>query len=298
MDENARRNTYLLLVLTTIIWGIQPLCIKWLITAWSPVTITAMRYILIGTVLILLAVRRGEHWLPPKECWSALLLMGLTGIGLNNVMQFTGLKLSTVTNCTLIAAASPAITVFLAAIFVRERLSLFAWLGILVSFLGALLVVSHGSLVIICHFAFNWGDILFFLAQIAWTVYSILGLRVMHHMSAALATGWAGLLGAFLTSFYGLLTGELHPVQLSPALGTAFLYTVVFGGVMAMLFWNIGVKNAGPSITSIFQNITPVVGMLGGTLLFAEVIGLWELVGAAAIFAGVYLTTHSGKIGE
>lgn len=294
MNENEKRKTYLLLILTTIIWGIQPLCIKWLVTSWSPVTITAMRYFLIGTALILLAVHRGERWLPPRECWLSLLLMGVTGIGLNNVMQFTGLKLSTVTNCTLIAAASPAITAFLAAVFVRERLNLIAWLGILISFLGALLVVSHGSLELIRHFAFNWGDILFFLAQIAWTMYSILGLKVMRHISAALTTGWAGLSGAVLTSAYGLLAGELHPVQLSTELWAAFFYTVLFGGVMAMLFWNIGVKNAGPSITSIFQNITPVVGMLGGTLLFAEVIGPLELAGAAAIFGGVYLTTHSG----
>ena len=49
--------------------------------------------------------------------------MGATGIGLNNVMQFTGLAISTVTTCTLIAAASPAITAFMAVIFVRERLS-------------------------------------------------------------------------------------------------------------------------------------------------------------------------------
>lgn len=295
MNENEKRRTYLLLVLTTVIWGIQPLCIKWLVTVWSPVTITAMRYFLIGMVLILLAVRRGEHWLPTKECRLPLLLMGLTGIGLNNVMQFTGLKLSTVTNCTLIAAASPAITVVLAAIFVRERLNFLAWIGILISFLGALLVVSHGSLAVIRRFAFNWGDILFFLAQMAWTFYSLLGLRVMRHISAALTTGWAGLSGAFLASAYGMLTGDLQLVSLSPGLWGSFLYTVILGGIMAMLFWNIGVKNAGPSITSIFQNVTPVVGMLGGMWLFHEIIGPLELAGAVAIFGGVYLTTHSGQ---
>ena len=44
MDEATKRKTYFLLAATTIIWGIQPLCIKWLVTTWSPVTITAMRY--------------------------------------------------------------------------------------------------------------------------------------------------------------------------------------------------------------------------------------------------------------
>ena len=291
-----KNKTYLLLVITTIIWGIQPLCIKWLVTEWTPVTITAMRYYFIGSALIAIAVAGGEKILPPIQCRLWVILMGVTGIGLNNVMQFTGLQYSTVTNCTLIAAASPAITALFAAIFIRERLKIIAWLGITISFIGALAVVSHGSLEVVMNFDFNRGDVLFFTAQIAWTIYSLIALKVMKHMSAALTTGWAGLSGAIIVTLYGLVTGEFAPHSMDLPLTLAFAYTVIFGGIMAMLFWNIGVKNAGPSITSIFQNITPVVGMIGGTLLFNEVVGFKELAGAAAIFIGVYLTTHSNSI--
>lgn len=294
MDDRTRRTTYLLLVLTTFIWGVQPLCIKWLLAAWSPVTITAMRYYLIGTVLLVLAVRRGESLLPERRAVAGIIGMGLTGIGLNNVMQFTGLGISTVTNCTLIAAASPAITALMAAVFVRERLAALAWGGIALSFAGALLVVTRGSLTALVTLDLNAGDILFLAAQVAWTTYSLIALRLMRYMSAMKLTGWAGLAGAVIVTLYGTATGELAVAPLDAELGLAFAYTVIFGGVMAMLFWNIGVHNAGASVTSIFQNITPVVGMLGGILCFGEVVGAQELTGAAAIFAGVYLTTHSG----
>ena len=211
MDEATKRKTYFLLAATTIIWGIQPLCIKWLVTTWSPVTITAMRYYLIGTTLLALSVYRGERLLPPRSCLLGLFFMGVTGIGLNNVMQFTGLAISTVTNCTLIAAASPAITAFMAVIFVRERLSLLAWGGIVLSFLGALLVISHGSLNVIQTMSFNAGDILFLLAQVAWTTYSLIALKIMRCMSALQTTGWAGLFGAFIVTGYGLVTGQFCP---------------------------------------------------------------------------------------
>ena len=290
MSREQARLTYFLLAVTVIIWGIQPLCIKWLVGVWTPVTITAMRYYLIGTSLILIARSRGERMLPPRDCWLPLLLMAVTGIGFNNVMQFTGLQYSTVTNCTLIAAASPAITAFMAAIFIRERLGMLAWLGIALSFAGALAVVSGGEMSVITGFGFNYGDMLFFGAQIAWTAYSLIALRVMGRISAALTTGWAGLLGAVVVSLYGGITGGLAPVNLTPALWAAFAYTVICGGIMAMLFWNIGVKNAGPSTTAIFQNITPIVGMTGGSLLFGEQVGLTEILGAAAIFLGVYIT--------
>jgi len=69
---------------------------------------------------------------------------------------------------------------------------------------------------------------------------------------------------------------------------------VFLGGVLSMLGWNLGVKHAGASISAIFLNIMPVVGMLGGFLLLDESLGISQLAGAAAIFGGVYLTTHSG----
>ena len=76
MDEATKRKTYFLLAATTIIWGIQPLCIKWLVTTWSPVTITAMRYYLIGTTLLALSVYRGERLLPPRSCLLGFFFMG------------------------------------------------------------------------------------------------------------------------------------------------------------------------------------------------------------------------------
>lgn len=297
MEE--KKKTYALLGLTTIIWGIQPLCAKVLLLEWSPVTITYTRYFFVSSILLMfLYLRQDRGLLPPRSTWLSLVGMGVTGILGNNVAQFTGLQYSTVTNCTLISAMSPAITALFAALFIKERLSLLSWLGILISLSGALLVISHGRLSVIMQMSFNYGDLLFVFCQVCWTTYSLIGLKVMRKISAMAATAWAGLLGAVLTLAFCLATEPAGVVALSWFSLTAFIYMVVFGGVLAMLFWNIGIKNAGPSMTAIFQNITPVVGMLGGALLFKEIVGTVELVGALTIFAGVYLTTHSNQLSE
>ncbi|WP_295631939.1 hypothetical protein [uncultured Mitsuokella sp.] len=55
IDKKAMRKTYLLLGLTTLIWGLQPLFIKSLVSVWSAVTVTSMRYFIVGPVLILLS---------------------------------------------------------------------------------------------------------------------------------------------------------------------------------------------------------------------------------------------------
>lgn len=292
-----QNQTYLLLSLATIFWGIQPLCIKILIASWTPASLTCLRYLLISLILFLIMYLRHEKkFIPPKNCIIPLLLMGLTGIAINNVSQFTGLKYSTITNCTLIAATGPAVTALLSAVFIRERLKLLQWIGIIISFIGVIFLITKGSWEILTNFRFNPGDILFFTCQIVWATYSIIGLRVMKHLSAIAVTAWSGLLGSIEVALFAMCTDQLGYINLDGVGWGSFAFVVLCGGVGSMLFWNIGVKNAGPSMAAIFSNLTPIFGMLCGAVFLNEEIGIMQISGALAIFVGVYITTHSEQL--
>lgn len=292
-----QNQTYILLSLATIFWGIQPLCIKILIASWTPASLTCLRYLFISIILFLIMyIRHEKKFIPPKNCIIPLLLMGLTGIAINNVSQFTGLKYSTITNCTLIAATGPAVTALLSAVFIRERLKLLQWLGIIISFVGVIFLITKGSWEILTNFKFNPGDILFFTCQIVWAAYSIIGLRVMKHLSAIAVTAWSGLLGSIEVALFALFTNQLGYVNLDISGWSSFVFVVLCGGVGSMLFWNIGVKNAGPSMAAIFSNLTPIFGMLCGAVFLSEEVGFMQISGALAIFVGVYITTHSEQL--
>ena len=183
------KQTYLLLSLATIFWGIQPLCIKILVQNWTPPALTTFRYLLISTILfIIIYLKKEQKFIPPKHCIVPLILMGLTGIGINNVAQFTGLQYSSITNCTLIAATGPAITALIATIFIHERLNFIQWIGIFISFIGVIFLITKGSIDVLLNFNFNPGDTLFFICQIVWALYSILGLKIMNYLSAIAVT--------------------------------------------------------------------------------------------------------------
>ena len=222
--------------------------------------------------------------------------MGLTGIGINNVAQFTGLQYSSITNCTLIAATGPAITALIATIFIHERLHFIQWIGIFISFIGVIFLITKGSIDVLLNFNFNPGDTLFFICQIVWALYSILGLKIMNYLSAIAVTAWSGLIGAIEVAIYAYFSGQLYYTPLDSLGYMSFAFVVICGGVGSMLFWNIGVKNAGPSIAAIFSNLTPIFGMICGAIFLKEDIGYIQLSGALFIFLGVYITTHSQKI--
>lgn len=292
----AKRRYFALLALTAALWGAQPLFVKSCMRELNPPTLTSVRYLLMSITFFLLMRWRGQPLLPPPRLLPALLFMGLTGVALNNIAQFTGLQLSTVSNATLIATTTPAVTALVALVFLRERLLPIELLGIALSVAGALFLVSKGRLEVLLHISFNTGDILFFVAQLGWAVYSLTGFRVMRHLSPLATTAWAGLFGTAGAFVYTVLTGQLDVHAVGGTTLASMVYVVWIGGVCAMVFWNMGVKVVGAGQAAIFLNIMPLVGVMLGVGLLGEEFALREAFGAVGILGGVYILTHSRQI--
>lgn len=294
-----KNKAYVLLSLAGILWGFQPVVVKFIVAEMNPPTLVSFRYLLLSaTLFLLMKITHKKDFIPPKSCWLPLIIMGITGVSLNNGSQFTGLQYSTVANATLIAAMTPAVTSLLAFVFLRERLALLQWIGIIISISGALYLISNGNLDAILHISFNLGDILFFVAQTSWAIYCLLSIRVMKKMSVLSVTAWAGVFGAIFIAIYGYFTCGLFIPALSWKAMASFAYIVWLGGVGAMIFWNIGVKNVGASTASIFLNIMPIVGIVTAAIMLNEIITIEECLGAVVILLGVYITTHTKQILE
>lgn len=287
---------YLYLATAGILWGIQPIFVKIVVAEMTPSSLIFFRYIFLSSTLFIIMKFLGhKRLLPPKDCWWRLIFMGLTGVTLNNGSQFAGLQYSTVANATLIATLTPAMTAFLAAIFLRERLNLLQWIGIFISMSGTLYLISNGSLDIILNTSFNFGDILFFFAQMMWAIYCLTSIKVMQKMSALSVTAWAGIIGGLFTGIYGGFTEGLALPEFSLTTIISIIFIIWCGGVAALTLWNLGSKAVGASSAAIFLNLMPIVGIVGAALTLNEELTLNEFFGAIVILGGVYITTHSDK---
>ncbi len=288
---------YLLLVLSAILWGGQPTVIKGLVKELSPILITFYRYLVISAILLVILCINGKGRIAVPRGRQVLILaaMGLSGITLNNIFQFSGLQYSTAINCSLVSSTTPALTAILAFVSLREKLHLIQWIGIIVSFLGIFVLVTRGSLEVITTLSFNYGDILFFGSQVCWAIYTVLGRKIMYELSPMATTAWAGLAGAALTGLYAAWCG----LDMAPSLTSGGLlslsYTSIGGGVLAMTWWNRGVKAVGPSKAAIFFNLVPIAGMLSSVVFLGEHLGWREVVAGTWIISGVYLSTRQAR---
>lgn len=296
MQKNISTATLMVLA-ACVIWGAQPMFVTFVVREFDPIPLVSIRYFTVGVLMLAFLAYSGEKLLPPRKAWLPLFLMGVFSVGGNNVSQFTGLRYSTVANLTIIASLTPAVTALLSLVLLQERLHKVQWFGIVTSIIGAVYLISKGSLATIVNLSFNFGDILFVVSMVAWALYTILVAYVSKYVSAYSAVAWAGLLGSLTTAAYSVATGQFAlPYDLSLLAWGSYFYVIFIGSIVGMICWNKGIRIVGPSQGAVFMNLMPLVGIICGILFLHEKFYPSEAVGGILIIAGVYLTTHYNHV--
>lgn len=291
-----QHKAYSFLIIACLLWGFQPVTIKIITQEMNILTVIPLRFLFVSLILFLIMKITGEkNFLPPQKCLLSLCLMGFFGITVSNGVQFTGLQYSSVGNMTLISTTAPVITVILARIFLNEKLNLVQIIGIIISFLGTLYLISKGNLTTFTQLNFNKGDIFFFIGEVAWVIYILLSIPILKKISVLSATAWSGLFGAILTAIFAHFTVGFYIVPLSTLALYSLLFIILGGGIAAMLCWNLGTKKVGASNSAIFLNLLPVVGIISAYFTLNEPITMQKIISGIFIIFGVYITTHSHK---
>ena len=291
LDE---KKVYLLLTATAVLWGGNAVTAKFTVGELSPAIVVFVRFTGVTIILLVMTLlTSGKKGIPTVRQLPGIITLGITGIFLQNYLFYTGVKYSTATNASLLAAANPTITALLTAIFYHEKLRSQQLYGIVVSFLGVAIVVTKGSWQVISQLEFNYGDVLLAVAPVTWAIYSLIGRRVMRQIPALTATAWSSLVGTILLFILALKEGFTGQIHLSAYGWANMIYMIIGSGVLAFYWWNKGVAVIGPNRAAIFVNVIPIAGMICAALVLHEVITILQIAGAIMIIAGVWLTTQA-----
>ena len=235
-----------------------------------------------------------------------LALLGLTGVGVYNALQYLALQTATPLNATLIASSSPLWMMAIGATVYGVRPRRREALSALLSLLGVAVVLSRGSLAALAQVQFVPGDLLMLAAIFSWAVYSWLLARPAASMAASpgeppawtwaeflclqMAVGllWAG--GA--AGLEALLPPPPVAIRWSPWIVLALVYVAIGPSLIAYRLWGLGEAGAGPALAAIFSNLTP----LFAALLSAALLGEWPQpyhgLDFALIVAGIVVSSR------
>ena len=219
-----------------------------------------------------------------------ILALGLTGIFAYNLFFFNGLTLIGAGRAALIIALNPVAITLCSALIYRETLPLSRMLGIPLSLIGALVVITRGQPLLIFTGGLGRGELLIFGCVLSWTLYSIIGKNVMRGLSPLAAVCWSSMAGTLLLLIPALGHGSLtEAFAFSWSAWLSIVYLGLFGTVIGFLWYFEGIKLIGPSRAAVFINFVPVNGVLLATLLLGETLDISLLGGGALVVTGAYL---------
>lgn len=184
---------------------------------------------------------------------------------------------------SIMESLMPMISIVIVWLLFRDRPHLFTLLCVLVSFIGAMLVITKGDLNGFVGATNNIAPtLLILIAVIGWVIYTMGGSEFSSWsalrystLSCLLGTITAGILVGGGTLFGYLTVPSVDDVK---AVTPHLVFMILFPGVIALLGWNIGVSILTPLNGLMFINFVPITTLVvsayqGATLTMFDILG-------------------------
>jgi drug/metabolite transporter (DMT)-like permease len=293
------RTAYAAWIAVCLIWGTTYLGIRVALETIPPASLGALRYTIAGAILALILRARGER-LPSPAHWRGLWLLGFLMIGLGNGGVIWAEQWVPSGVAAVVIASSPFWMVGIEAVLpAGERLSRQSVIGLLIGFVGILLLVWPELTVggeLGRQFAF--GLIALQIAEIGWALGSSYSRRHARGENAVGAAALQMLFGGVLLAIVATLRGEWSHLTFTWRSGAAELYLIVFGSLVGYTAYVYALKHLPISTVSLYAYINPVIAVILGTMLLGEPFGWRVVVAPLFVFAGVAVVRFSGRRGS
>ncbi len=281
-----------------VFWGVSFIATKVALREVHPFTLLILRFGIGGLLLLLiqLLLLRDRGFLKSfsSKDWVSIIFLAIVGISGHTLLQAYGLLYTSAINTGWIVATMPIFITIAARLFLGERITARRMIGILVGFLGILLVISKGVFSIsIFRFDSTFGDILVLISAITWTAFTVGGRGFLSRFSPLTAITPIMIVGCLTTLPLTWLGGEWGILfRFSLVAWSGILFLGVFCSGLAYLFWYSALERRDSSVVGVYLYMEPLVTLIGAYFLLNEEIRWITLAGGVMILLGVYLATR------
>lgn len=224
--------------------------------------------------------------------WKLLATAAFLGIPVQFMIQFQGLKLTTVSHAALMVGTMPVILAIGATMFTHERLEVKGWVALFGSAAGIALIVLRGGRGALRGGDFG-GDLLVVVSLMIALAWVLVNRHLMASGHSPLAvTAWGILTGTVMLSAWVFLASgppPVHEIRLQVWLAVAA--SGLLSTAASTLLWNWGIHRVPASRAGVFLNIEPALGSLLGVVLLGDRLGPSAWAGGALIIAAAIVIT-------
>ncbi|MBX7094773.1 MAG: DMT family transporter [Flavobacteriales bacterium] len=220
--------------------------------------------------------------------FKLLFLCGLSGVGINQMLFFWGLSLTSPINSSIIMVTTPLLVMVMASILLKERFHGLKITGLFLGLGGAVVLLllrpsSGGS-------GNLFGDFVTFLNACFYAIYLVIVKPLMKKYHPITVMKWVflfGLIPVIPFGFQEFMAIEWHSF---PAhIIWSVLFVVVGTTFLAYLLNTYGLVNLSPSVVSAYIYLQPALAAMIAVMAGKDQLDAIKIISTLFIFAGVYL---------
>lgn len=284
------RNPPILLTLTAFMWAMNAMIGQLAVGEIAPFALVLMRWVMVAGFLWPLYGRAVvEHWPTIKARLGAVVFMSVCGFTAFNSFFYVASIHTTGVNIGILQGAMPVMVLIGAVATFGETVSARQALGVVVTLIGVIVVVSKGDPEVLARFAFNYGDLLMFIAAILYSAYTV-AIRNRPDVPGEALFAFFAVVAAIVALPLAVWEAATPGYQWPTPTGWGLTVMVaIFPSCLAQLFFLRGVDLIGPARAGVYINLVPIFAAILAVIVLGEVFAFYHALALALVLGGIWL---------
>lgn len=292
---NSRKQAYFYLLINVLCWGAALVVVKPALEFTSSFRFLFYRYLIAGTFFSLPYLYKNRKELS-KLPLVKIILLELLGTVFSLSILFYGLAKTSAIEASLLSTTGPIFITLAGIILLKERQERWEWMGLLLSLIGSILIVTTGN-------SLNdpvslQGNLFVLIFNIINALYFVLAKKHYHPLNKTLVSAISFIVGlaGFLIINLVIVQGDLFKLVAQTSqdwahhsVRIASIYMGIFGSVIGLISYIQGQDKIEASEASLFTYLYPLIYLPLGILLLKETVSLQQILGLSIVLFGVLL---------
>lgn len=226
-----------------------------------------------------------------KKDYPRLMLSGLFGIAINQIMFFEGLNLTTPINASIIMVGTPIMVLVLSHFLIGDKISMQKIIGIFLGAGGAAYLILHQGNISLNSSTFV-GNLFVLINAASYATFLVIVKPLMKKYSALTIMKWVFLFGMiYVIPFSANLAWHADYASIPTNIWLSIAYVIIFTTVLAYFLNNFSLKTVSPTVNSAYIYLQPFLASAVAIFAMKDELSWTKVIAALLIFLGVYFAS-------
>jgi len=264
---------------------------KIIVSSAPPLSALSLRFLVSGLLAIGIGWLLGQSLKLTSSQWKATVIFGICQNSIYLGLNFIAVQRIEASVAAIIASTMPLIVAFLGWIIFRDRLKPLAIFGLVLGFIGVLIIMNTRIQ--------NINDLgaisLCVLGAISLAIATLSVKNATSGGNLWIIVGYQMIIGSIVLLPFALLLEEIN-IAWSFKLIIAFFYTTLIPGLLATWVWFVLVSKVGAVKGATYHFLNPFFGVLIAYIILKESIGLSDYIGVIVVSVGIIIVQISRNV--